>query len=404
MSSTATPRAELIRGLAIVYVPSLFVAMAQTMIVPLIPFLSVRFEVAPGVAAQVITSQILGRVLSGLPSGVFVDRFGPRTSLIIGAALLALSSIGALFAPTFWLLLAAQFLAGVGGSLWLLARELATIDLVAPSQRGRAMSGIFGLTNTGSAMGPVVGGFLLTLVDFHAVFILAAVIALVSAAIGFGVLAGGAKRSTGGGFSFALTQLHLLPAQYRVTYVVLILGTFAAFVRMQTQQSILPLLMVNELGYTEADLAVQFSIIGAVTLGMIAPSGFVSDHIGRKAPSVLCAACAIIMSVGYFFATGIPALSVLSIIAGIATGFGLGAMTTYTYDIVPTQVRGQFQSFRRAAGDAGSLCGPALGGAVATFATPSWAMLSFMPLHLISMIALLIFAKETLRREARDER
>jgi DHA1 family bicyclomycin/chloramphenicol resistance-like MFS transporter len=237
--------------------------------------------------------------------------------------------------------------------------------------------------------------------DFHAVFVLAAVIALVSAGIGFAVHDGTAKRSTGGGFTFALTQLHLLPAQYRVTYVVLILGTFAAFVRMQTQQSILPLLMVNELGYTEADLAIQFSIIGAVTLGMIAPAGFVSDHIGRKAPSVLCAACAIIMSVGYFFASGIPALSVLSIIAGIATGFGLGAMTTYTYDIVPTQVRGQFQSFRRAAGDAGSLCGPALGGAVATFASPSMAMLSFMPLHLISMIGLMLFARETLRRESR---
>ncbi|HEX3247254.1 MAG TPA: MFS transporter, partial [Chloroflexota bacterium] len=76
----------------------------------------------------------------------------------------------------------------------------------------------------------------------------------------------------------------------------------------------------------------------------------------------------------------------------------LGAMTTYTYDIVPTEVRGQFQSFRRAAGDAGSLCGPALGGFVATVASPSVAMLSFTPLHFVSMILLLLFARETLNR------
>ncbi len=396
---SVTQRNELLRSLAIVYIPSLFVAMAQTMIVPLIPSLSVRFDVAPGMAAQVVTAQILGRVLSGLPSGVFVDRFGPKKSLIIGAGLLGISSIGALLSPTFWLLLAAQFIAGVGGSLWLLARELATIDLVAPGQRGRAMSGIFGLTNTGSAMGPVIGGFLLTFLDFHAVFLLAAIIALTSAAFGLAVHESGtARRSSSGGFTFALTQLHLLPAQYRVTYVILILGTFAAFVRMQTQQSILPLLMVNELGFTEADLAFQFGIIGAVTLGMIAPAGFVSDHIGRKAPAVLAALCSLIISLGYGFVTGIPLLSVLSIIAGIATGFGLGAMTTYTYDIVPTEVRGQFQSFRRAAGDAGSLCGPALGGAVATFASPSIAMLAFTPLHVVSMILLLVFAKETLKK------
>jgi MFS family permease len=296
-------------------------------------------------------------------------------------------------------LLAAQFLAGVGGSLWLLARELATIDLVAPSQRGRAMSGIFGLTNTGSAMGPVVGGFLISFIDFRVVFVTAAVVALISSAFGLAVReTGSARRTAPGQFKFALTQLHLLPAEYRVTYLVLILGTFAAFVRMQTQNSVLPLLMVTELHYTEADLAVQFGIVGAVTLAMIAPAGYVSDHWGRKAPAVLAAACSTILALGYGFLTGIPELSVLSVIAGIATGFGLGAMTTYTYDIVPTAVRGQFQSFRRAAGDAGSLMGPSLGGAVATFSSPSMAMLVFTPLHLVSLIVLIWLARETLNR------
>jgi DHA1 family tetracycline resistance protein-like MFS transporter len=138
--------------------------------------------------------------------------------------------------------------------------------------------------------------------------------------------------------------------------------------------------------------------MGAVTLAMIAPAGFVSDHWGRKTPAVAAAVCSIVISIGYGVATSIPILSVLSIIAGIATGFGLGAMTTYTYDIVPTEVRGQFQSFRRAAGDAGSLVGPSLGGAIATFATPSMAMLAFTPLHLASMLLLLFFARETLKR------
>lgn len=395
-------RREMLRGLAIVYVPSLLVAMAQTMIVAVIPWLASAYEIAPGLAAQVVTSQILGRVLSGMPSGVFVDRFGPRASLITGAAVLGLSSLLAVVAPNFTILLVAQFFAGAGGSLWLLARELATIDLVAPGQRGRAMSGIFGLTNTGSAMGPVIGGLLVTVTDYHVVFVAAAVVALVSAVFGLLVRDGAARRQTATApFTFALARLNVLPELYRVTYVILIIGTFAAFVRMQTQSSLLPLLMVTELGYTEADLAVQFGIMGAVTLMMIAPAGYVSDHWGRKAPAVLAAVCSIVISVGYGFATSVPALSVLSVIAGVATGFGLGAMTTYTYDIVPTEVRGQFQSFRRAAGDAGSLVGPALGGAIATLAMPSTAMLAFTPLHLAAMLLLVFFARETLKRSSR---
>jgi DHA1 family tetracycline resistance protein-like MFS transporter len=144
---------------------------------------------------------------------------------------------------------------------------------------------------------------------------------------------------------------------------------------------------------------VQFGILGAVTMLMILPAGYVSDHWGRKAPAVAAAVMSTILSIGYGVATGIPELSALSVVAGIATGFGLGAMTTYTYDIVPTEVRGQFQSFRRAAGDAGSLVGPSLGGAVATWSSPSNAMLVFTPLHLISLVLLAFFARETLRRK-----
>jgi AAHS family benzoate transporter-like MFS transporter len=156
--------------------------------------------------------------------------------------------------------------------------------------------------------------------------------------------------------------------------------------------------MITELGYTEADLSLQFGIIGTVTMLMIVPAGYVSDHWGRKAPSVLAAVCSVILAVGYGFATGVVELSILSVIAGVATGFGLGAMTTYTYDIVPTEVRGQFQAFRRAAGEAGAIAGPAVGGVVATLASPSVAQLVFTPLHLVSMLLLIFVARETLHR------
>lgn len=372
--------------------------MAQSMVIPVIPTLASTFSVVPGMAAQVITAQLLGRVICGLPAGIFVDRFGTRVSLVVGSGVLAASALVAAFAPSFPVLLISMFVAGAGGSLWLLARELATIDLVAQDQRGRAMSGIFGLTNTGTAMGPVLGGFMTTFLDFRSVFFAGFALAAISILLGLTVREGAARRAAPGKFTFALTRLDALPEQFRVTYVVLMFGTFAAFVRMMAINSLLPLLMVTQLGYTEAELGVQFGVIGFITLMMIGPAGYVSDHWGRKAPSVFAALLSIVLSIGYGVATDTLSLTILSVIVGVTTGFGLGAMTTYTYDIVPTQMRGQFQSFRRAAGEAGALVGPSIGGLVATLTMPSVALAVFLPLHVVSTLLLMFLAKETLQR------
>jgi MFS family permease len=170
--------------------------------------------------------------------------------------------------------------------------------------------------------------------------------------------------------------------------------------RMQVTNSVLPLLMGTQLGFAETDIGLQFGIMGLVSVLMIAPAGYLSDHWGRKWACTPAAALSAVLFFGYGFAADLLSLSLLSVVSGVANGLALGAMTTYTYDIVPSSTRAQFQSFRRAAGESGALLGPAMGGLLATVATPAMAMLAFVPIHLASALLLAFLARESLRRPA----
>ena len=93
------PTSENTRNLLTVYAPSALMSFGIGMTVPAIPLLAASFGVPLGVAAQVVTAQILGRMLFVLPAGALVDRIGSKRAMLIGPALLAMAAVAAGFAP-----------------------------------------------------------------------------------------------------------------------------------------------------------------------------------------------------------------------------------------------------------------------------------------------------------------
>ena len=158
----------LARGLATLYTSTLLAGM-WAMIVPAIPILAVAFEISPGTAAQIVTASGLGRFV-GLPiGGAVLDRLGARMALIAGPALACIAALLAAGIPWFGIILALVFVIGVAESVWVMAREMAGIDMARPDQRGRILSGFHGVNYLGLAMGPLLGGILTENVGFRAV-------------------------------------------------------------------------------------------------------------------------------------------------------------------------------------------------------------------------------------------
>lgn len=107
-----------------------------------------------------------------LLAGALCDRFGRRKIFVIGVAWFAVASLICATAPNIGLLIAARMLQGVGGAL-LTPGSLAILEAsFAPIERGRVIGAWSGLGGVATALGPFVGGFLITAVSWRLIFLI----------------------------------------------------------------------------------------------------------------------------------------------------------------------------------------------------------------------------------------
>ncbi|MFZ0919990.1 MAG: MFS transporter [Candidatus Dormiibacterota bacterium] len=107
-----------------------------------------------------------------LLAGALCDRFGRRKIFVIGVAWFAGASLICAIAPNIGLLIAARMLQGVGGAL-LTPGSLAILEAsFAPLERGRVIGAWSGLGGVATALGPFVGGFLITAVSWRLIFLI----------------------------------------------------------------------------------------------------------------------------------------------------------------------------------------------------------------------------------------
>ncbi len=380
------------------YVPSMIMSFGQGMVVPTIPVLARTFDVSVGLAAQAVTAQLLGRTLALLPVGLCIDRLGRRPVLLAGPALMAAASALTAIAPAFWMLLAAQFLTGVGSSMWSTAREIAAVDVVRADQRGRMMSGFMGMSSVGVAFGPVLGGVVSTLLGFRAVFWVYAVMGLITLAVSVRIRETSRRQPAAHGRLLNLGSVREVEPEFRPTFVVLIINTFVAMMRGALINSILPLYIGVQLGYSSVEVGAVFGLYGLVNVLMIGPTGFLSDSVGRKwvvAPSTYLATAAFLL---FPLSQQMWQLSALGGVLGVATGLALGTMATYSYDIIPEQARGRLQALRRLIGESGGIVGPLVAGVIADAAGPATVFWCFVPLQLVSGLLITFVARESLPR------
>ena len=106
--------------------------------------------------------------------GTLGDRFGRRRMLLIGATGFATVSALAAFAPTAALLIAARALMGVFGAM-LMPSTLSLLRSIFTDrdQRRLAIAIWASMFSAGSALGPIVGGFLLAHFAWGSVFLMA---------------------------------------------------------------------------------------------------------------------------------------------------------------------------------------------------------------------------------------
>jgi len=401
LSSTA-------RGLTTLYTSALLAGM-WSMIVPAVPVIARAFDVSPGTAAQAITALAVGR-FAGMPiSGAVLDRLGTRAALISGPAIACSAATFAGITPWFSVILALLFLIGVGESIWVIAREVAGIDLARQDQRGRVLSGFHGINNLGLALGPLFGGLLTEAISFRAVFFGYAVCALASAFLGTSISGSEVAPISAPALNWSLAALrqrlrglkdlfHQIEPALRATYIVVVFATLTSFMHRVTTQSILPLLASSKLGLSPKEVGLLFTISGFSVFAMILPAGFVIDKVGRKWATVPSTGIPALAFLLIPFAASFFQLAVLISFLGIANGLSLGSLATSTYDVVPAHARGRLQAARRTIAEIGGITAPLFGGYLADTFNPGVPFLVYAPMLILSAVLLALVGRETLGR------
>ncbi|WP_311257474.1 MFS transporter [Microbacterium sp. WCS2018Hpa-9] len=161
-------------ALVVLMLPVLLVSVDNTVLSFALPEISIAL--APTGAEQLWIIDVYPLVLAGLlvTMGTLGDRFGRRRMLLIGATGFAAVSVLAAFAPTAGLLIAARALLGFFGAM-LMPSTLSLLRSIFQNrdQRRLAIAVWASAFSAGSALGPIVGGFLLEHFDWGSVFLIA---------------------------------------------------------------------------------------------------------------------------------------------------------------------------------------------------------------------------------------
>jgi EmrB/QacA subfamily drug resistance transporter len=118
-----------------------------------------------------------------LVGGSAGDRFGRRRVFALGAAIFTAASIGCGLAPNVTVLIAARVVQGIGGAL-LVPGSLALVSAAFPAEeRGKAIGTWAGCSAVTTALGPVLGGWLVDAFSWRAIFFINVPIAVITLAI-----------------------------------------------------------------------------------------------------------------------------------------------------------------------------------------------------------------------------
>jgi len=105
-----------------------------------------------------------------IPGAALGDRFGRRRLFLIGLSLFTASSAAAALAPTTGALVAARALQGVGGAIVAPLTLTLLADAFPADRRGAALGIWSGISGTGVALGPIVGGAVVDGISWHWIF------------------------------------------------------------------------------------------------------------------------------------------------------------------------------------------------------------------------------------------
>ncbi|MPZ52793.1 MAG: DHA2 family efflux MFS transporter permease subunit [Acidimicrobiia bacterium] len=170
-------------AMGVVLIGTFMVILDTTIVNVALPQIGVALDSESGIE-WVVTAYLLAVGIAQPPTGWLADRYGRKRLFIASLAAFALGSLFAALSPNLETLVIARVVQGLGGGALAPVGMAMVYELFPTDRRGTAL-GVWGVAAmVAPAFGPVVGGYLVTNVSWHWLFLInvpIGVIAIVAA-------------------------------------------------------------------------------------------------------------------------------------------------------------------------------------------------------------------------------
>ncbi|MBD0349136.1 MAG: MFS transporter [Thermoleophilia bacterium] len=337
---------------AIVFVDS----MLYSALTPLLPRYAEDFELSKAGAGALVGAYAAGALAGGLPGGVAAARFGPRAAAVAGLVLVGAASVAFGLAGSSWMLGGARFAQGVGSALsW--AGALSWLVAAAPrGRRGELLGSALGVAIVGAMLGPVLGAIAEVAGDaptFAAVAGLAGALALIALQMPGASSERASLRTLGA----ALRGRRLLGGLWLVALPSLLFGLLAVLVPLE----------LAALGWGAVAIGAIWLAAAGIEAAMNPLLGRFVDRRGRLVPVRAALVASVGVSIALAWAGSAAAVAALVLAAALAYGAMFTPGMSIISDGAERAGVAQAIAFgaMNAAWAVGNLVGPAAGGATA---------------------------------------
>ena len=325
---------------------------------PVLPLFALALQATPSEIGWIVMASTLPGILISFPAGALSDYLGRRRLLLAALVVFATAPFLYLIVSNAWQLMAVRFYHGFATAIFGTVAS-AAIAARYTTDRATKLSTYSSITIVGRSIAPFLGGFLISLASFQAVYIACAISGVLALAIGFLLRDSTPKvgqKLEMPRFWFSLRTVlrdrNIMLVSLIEAAQYLVFGAIEAFLALFAASLGIPAWQIGVI------LGVQLVCI-VFTKPLM---GKISDRVGRKRviiPGLLIGAASIVLLP---YAPNFVGLTVLSLAFGLGFATVTSSTTAWVADLTQNNRFGSSMGVLRTVMDVGQSIGPVLTG------------------------------------------
>jgi MFS family permease len=318
LEGAADPKPRLV--LFVVALGTLLTAISGSSTNLALPDIGRDFGVALDTSRWVVLS-FLVTVTAALPlAGRVGDAIGYNRLFLAGYALHIVAAAGCAAAPGLGTLVATRVLQGLAAAMVMAAGPALLTTTFDAAYRGRALGMLGTATYVGLAIGPPIGGLILTAGGWRWVFLIAAPVAAFITVLGWCILPARAAAPPGSLRARPFASLALFRSR---TFSASTIAALFNYVALFVPNILIPFVLIEGHGLTQRTAGLVLAAQPIAMALTAAPAGWLSDRFGSRGLSIFGMIAVALGAAGLSFtdaASSVASIAAWNAVIGVGTG------------------------------------------------------------------------------------